>query len=128
MRARIFLAAGGGLYAYLAWWCSVSPGETSQLVGFQLVGGSGRSEFLTVYGGLEAGMAAIFLMPLLRPALQYSALLNCTLIHLGLVAFRTAGFVLFTDIQTMTMKLAAGEWVILILSGLLLWKSPKGKR
>ncbi|MEY3227809.1 MAG: hypothetical protein RLZZ536_2428 [Planctomycetota bacterium] len=128
MLARIFLAAVGGLYAYLAWWCSVSPGETSQLVGFQLVGGSGRSEFLTVYGGLEAGMAAIFLLPLLRPALQYSALLNCTLIHLGLVAFRTAGFVLFTDIQTMTMKLAAGEWLILILSGLLLWKSPKGKR
>ena len=74
------------------------------------------------------GMAAIFLMPLLRPALQSSALLNCTLIHLGLVAFRTAGFILFSDIQTMTMKLAAGEWVILILSGLLLWKAPKGKR
>jgi len=128
MLARIFLAAVGGLYAWLAWWCSVSPAETSQLVGFQLVGGSGRSEFLTVYGGLEAGMAAIFLMPLLRPALQSSALLNCTLIHLGIVTFRTAGFILFSDIQTMTMKLAAGEWVILILSGLLLWKAPKGKR
>ncbi|MFM7163728.1 MAG: hypothetical protein ACKO3T_00680 [Planctomycetaceae bacterium] len=128
MLARLFLTAVGALYAYLAWWCSVSPAETSQLVGFQLIGGSGKSEFLTVYGGLEAGLAAIFLMPLLRPALQYSALLNCTLVHLALVAFRTAGFVLFADIQTMTVKLAAGEWVILILSALLLWKAPKSKR
>jgi len=128
MLARLFLTAVGALYAYLAWWCSVSPAETSQLVGFQLIGGSGKSEFLTVYGGLEAGLAAIFLMPLLRPALQYSALLNCTLVHLALVAFRTAGFALFADIQTMTVKLAAGEWVILILSSLLLWKAPKSKR
>lgn len=128
MLARLFLTAVGALYAYLAWWCSVSPAETSQLVGFQLIGGSGKSEFLTVYGGLEAGLAAILLMPLLRPALQYSALLNCTLIHLALVAFRTAGFFLFADIQTMTVKLAAGEWGILICSALLLWKSPKGKR
>ena len=125
---RIFLTAVGVLYAYLAWWCSVSPAETSQLVGFQLVGGSGRSEFLTVYGGLEAGMAAIFLLPLLKPALQHSALLNCTLIHLGLVAFRTAGFLLFTEIQPMTIKLAAGEWAILIICLLLLWKSPKSRR
>jgi len=128
MFARLFLTAVGAIYAYLAWWCSVAPAETSQLVGFQLIGGSGKSEFLTVYGGLEAGLAAIFLMPLLRPAVQYSALLNCTLVHLALVTFRTAGFVLFADIQTMTVKLATGEWVILILSALLLWKTPKGKR
>ena len=25
--ARIFLTAVGALYAYLAWWCSVSPAE-----------------------------------------------------------------------------------------------------
>ena len=113
---RIFLAIVGGLYLYLAIWCSVRPESTSKLVGFDLHPGSGQSEFLTVYGGLEFGMALFFLLPLIRPASTRDSLLCCLLIHAGLVAFRSAGFLLYSNIQPMTWKLAAGEWAIFLLS------------
>ena len=113
---RIFLAIVGVLYLYLAIWCSVRPESTSKLVGFDLHPGSGQSEFLTVYGGLEFGMALFFLLPLIRPASTRDSLLCCLLIHAGLVAFRSAGFLLYSNIQPMTWKLAAGEWAIFLLS------------
>jgi hypothetical protein len=122
---RVFLAGVGILYAYLAAWCSLSPQETSNLVGFTLQPGSGQSEFLVVYGGLELGLALILLWPLIRPEAAKLALVNCTLIHGCLVVFRTASFGMFTGIQPMTWKLAAGEWVIFLAGALLLWATRK---
>lgn len=122
---KVFLAAIGFLYVYLAIWCSVQPVETSRLVGFQLLPGSGQSEFLTVYGGLEMGLALILLWPLFRPEAAQQALINCTLIHGCLVVFRTAGFVIFSGIEPMTWKLAGGEWVIFIVGCLLLFWSRR---
>jgi hypothetical protein len=36
-------------------------------------------------------------------------------VHASLVAFRTAGFVLFTDIPRTTYYFAAAEWVLLLI-------------
>ncbi|MFN9721479.1 MAG: hypothetical protein ACK58L_22500 [Planctomycetota bacterium] len=113
---RVFLTIVGGLYLYLAIWCSVRPDSTSRLVGFELLPGSGQSEFLTVYGGLEFGMALFFLMPFVRPETTRYSLLCCLLIHASLVAFRSVGFVLYSNIQPMTWQLAVGEWAIFLLS------------
>jgi hypothetical protein len=119
---KLFLTAVGILYAYLAIWCSVKPAETSVLVGFDLRPGSGQSEFLSVYGGLEMGMACIFLWPLFRPKQLESSLLACLLIHGCLVLFRGVGFILYSDIQRMTYQLAVGEWVIFLASAFLSWR------
>lgn len=119
---RAFLAVVGILYAYLAIWCSLKPAETSGLVGFDLRPGSGQSEFLSVYGGLEMGMAGIFLWPLWRPKQLESSLLACLLIHGCLVLFRGVGFFLYSDIQRMTYQLAVGEWVIFLAAAGLCWR------
>ena len=116
---RIFLAAVGSMYLYLAGWCSLMPEQTSGLVGFDLRPGSGQSEFLAVYGGLEFGIACVFLLPLWRPMQLESSLLACLIIHAGLVLFRSAGFVLFSGIQPMTYKLAVGEWLIFLVAATL---------
>lgn len=113
---RLFLAAVGILYAYLSGWCSLRPEQTSALVGFDLRPGSGQSEFLVVYGGLELGMACVFVWPLWRPKQLDASLLACLLIHGCLVIFRSVSFALYSDIQPMTYKLAAGEWVIFLIS------------
>ena len=113
--SKIFLALSGMLYAGLAVWCSVSPAVTSEKVGFEIKPGSGQSEFLTIYGGLEMGMALIFLLPLVHSEFLFSSMIACVLIHACLVAFRTIGFFLYSDFSSITYKLAAGEWVILIL-------------
>lgn len=111
---RFFLAAVGITYLYLAIWCSLRPDKTSQLVGFDLKPGSGQSEFLVVYGGLELGLACILLLPLIRPKQVESSLLVCLIVHACLVLFRSVGFLLYSDIQVMTYKLAVGEWIIFL--------------
>lgn len=123
MFKRPFLAVVGFTYVYLSLWCSFRPKETSQLVGFELIPGSGQSEFLTVYGGLEMGLAIYLLLPLIRKSLTDAALLNCLIIHGCLVLFRSVGFVLYADIQPLTWKLAAGEWAIFIIATLLYLQS-----
>ncbi len=119
--ARCFLCLVGVTYLGLALWCTFAPAQTAEIVGFHLVGGSGTSEFVTVYGGLEFGMALIFLAPLIYPAFLKPAMTCCLLLHGSLVLFRAIGFATLDGIQTQTYKLAAGEWAIFMLSAVLLF-------
>lgn len=123
--SRIFLVAVGITYLYLAAWCSLKPGETSQLVGFELRPGSGQSEFFVVYGGLELGLACIFLLPLIQPKQLQSSLLACLIVHACLVLFRSVSFFLYSDIQPMTYKLAVGEWIIFLGAVGLTWRKTQ---
>jgi len=125
---RMFLACAGLLYLALAVWCALKPAAAAQTVGLQLLSGSGQSEFLTVYGGLEAGLGVMLLIPLLWPDLIRSALMNSTVIHGCLLAFRVAGFFLFSGISSTTRNLAIGEGVLFVCSGLLLWTHRGGSR
>lgn len=126
MVAKIFLTLVGLIYLGLAAWCSLAPAMTSEKVGFELKPGSGQSEFLVVYGGLELGLAAIFLMPWVRQDLLLGSLISCVLIHACLVIFRTASFFLFSDLSATTVRLAIGEWVILLVAALCLFLMPGG--
>jgi hypothetical protein len=121
--ARIFLALVGVAYLALAAWCAVAPQKTSRAVGFELAPGAGQSEFLTVYGGLEFALGLVFLWPLLRPQDVGYALLVCLAVHVSLVAFRTASFVLYSGVPNSTYMLAAVEWVILLGTVACYWRA-----
>jgi hypothetical protein len=123
--ARIFLSLVGGLYVLLGLYCSLLPERASKSVGFQLNPGSGQSEFLTVYGGLEIGMGLVFLWPLFRPAETEFALRACLIIHACLVLFRSIGFVMFRNLESTTYNLAIGEWIIFLASAVLWWRLGK---
>ena len=120
MTARVFLAIAGVLYAGLGIWCTLAPKSTSRKVGFSLEGDSGMSEFITVYGGLEVGLALIFLLPLYSPEATRYSLLSCLLVHACLVIFRAGSLLLHRDFGPFTLKLAAGEWII-FLAALAIW-------
>lgn len=121
---RVILAIIGFAYLALAVWCAVLPERTSQSVGFKLTPGSGQSEYLVVYGGLQLGLGLIFLWPLLRSSDPKEALFACLLIHGCLVAFRVLSFLRYSGIQSTTYILAVVEWIILLTSLGLLWRKP----
>lgn len=123
MIARLYLMLVGLLYLGLAIWCAIDLETTSKAVGFQLVGGSGQSEFFTVYGGLEFGLALVLLWPLVQARYTHFGLVACTLIHGSLVVFRTIAFFRFEDLERMTYQLAVGEWVIFLVGLVLCWQS-----
>jgi len=112
--ARTFLAVVGGAYIFLAIWCAAQPDATARSVGFELMPGSGQSEYFVVYGGLELALGIAFIWPLRRKEDTVGALRLCCLIHSCLVVFRTVSFFQFSDIGRTTYVLAAVEWLILI--------------
>ncbi|MCC9607828.1 DUF4345 family protein [Blastopirellula sp. JC732] len=121
--ARVFLALVGCLYVGLGIWCAVAPQKTSAVVGFTLQPGSGQSEFLTVYGGLEVGLGLLFLWPLYRSGDFEFPLAACLMVHACLVLFRTIGFFSFSGMSSTTYNVAAAEWVIFLTSAVLFfWK------
>tara|TARA_R110002072_G_scaffold302999_3_gene491109 strand:- start:39743 stop:40144 length:402 start_codon:yes stop_codon:yes gene_type:complete len=112
--ARIFLAVVGAAYIALAIWCAARPDATANAVGFELISGSGQSEFFVVYGGLELALGIAFLWPLRRAEDTVGALRLCCLVHSCLVVFRTVSFFQFSGISTTTYALATVEWLILL--------------
>ena len=120
--ARVFLAVVGVAYLILAAWCVILPDTTSKSVGFTLQPGSGQSEFLTVYGGLQVAIGLAFLWPLYRPSDITLPLFLCLLIHGCLVIFRTLSFGLYGGVPATTIALAATEWTIFIGAAILSWK------
>ena len=125
MLAKIYLAVVALMYVGLALWCSLQPEVTSEKVGFHLTGGSGRSEFLTIYGGLEFGLALVLLASLVKSETVGYGLIACVLIHASLVVFRSIGFFCFKDLDPITYKLAIGEWVILLLGMAIIFTRSK---
>lgn len=119
LAARGFLLVVALLYIGLGVWCSVAPATTSAKVGLERVGPGGRSEFFTVYGGLEVGLGLVLVALAWKEESVVYGLLTCLLIHGALVAFRSISFVLYDAMQGMTLKLAIGEWVIFLISAAL---------
>jgi hypothetical protein len=121
--ARIFLAIVGAAYIVLAVWCAASPDATANAVGFELISGSGQSEYFVVYGGLELALGIAFLWPLRRVEDTVGALRLCCLVHSCLVVFRTVSFFQFSDISKTTYALAAIEWLIMLSTLFVAWKT-----
>lgn len=119
--ARAFLAVTSLLYIGLGIWCTVAPATTSQKVGFERIGEAGRSEFVTVYGGLEVGLGLVFAAFAWKPKTVGYGLLACLLIHGALVAFRTGSFLHYDAMRGMVLQLAIGEWLIFLTSLGLYW-------
>lgn len=118
---RVYLAIVGAAYVVLAFWCALEPERTARSVGFELRSGSGQSEYLVVYGGLQLALGLIFLWPLFRKQAAGYCLGVCVSIFALLVLFRTASFFLFDDFERTTYVLAAVEWLGL-LAGLAVWR------
>lgn len=124
MTAKLYLAIVSLIYLTLAIWCTVQPGVTSRKVGFELKGGSGQSEFMTVYGGLEFGIALVLVASLFRADSVRLGVFACVLIHASLVVFRTISFLCYSGIEPFTYKLAIGEWIITLVGiAVLFWRS-----
>ena len=116
---RIFLAIVGVAYLVLAAWCVFKPGQTSNSVGLTLQPGSGQSEYLVVYGGLQLGLGLFFLWPLWQSETERTVLVGCVLIHASLVLMRTISLAIYPGIQPTTYVLAVVEWAIFLGS---LWR------
>ncbi|QDU31005.1 hypothetical protein ETAA8_61580 [Anatilimnocola aggregata] len=113
---RGFLALVGVAYIILGVWCTVSPQQTANSIGYSFRNGSGMSEYITVYGGLELGMGLFFLWPLLRHEQSLAVLMACLLVHGCIVLFRVPTLLTVSGVERMTYYLFTTEFTILLIS------------
>lgn len=116
----IYLWFNAVAYAVFAIWCTLRPEQTSTFLGLRPEGAKGMSEFIAVYGGIEAGMAAFFAIAALKPALHGPAVLMAACVYVGLVAFRSivlvrSGFAIGTASYAYTFELVMAVIAIALL-------------
>jgi hypothetical protein len=110
--ARTVLGLFGLLYGVLGIWCIVAPEATARKVGFELLGGAGRSEFYVVYGGLEIALGIFFLVCGFDTALFRAGLLFALISSACLAVTRAATLLLVPGVPRSTWPFFAAEVVM----------------
>ena len=114
---RAVLVLFGLLYLVLGIWCIAAPESTARKVGFELVGGAGRSEFIVVYGGLEVALGAFFLLCGLDASLRRAGVLLAAISSFSLAIARVATLLLVPDVPGSTYPFFAAEVVMSLVAG-----------
>ena len=119
MLATIYLGFQALLYLALAVWCTLAPDGTSKALGFDLTNGSARSEYITVYGGLELGMAIFFLLTAVNPEWRRMGVLFALCTYACLAVFRLGTLIFVPDVGTFPKLMVGVELTMAILAALL---------
>ncbi|MEP6900024.1 MAG: DUF4345 domain-containing protein, partial [Rhodanobacter sp.] len=115
----LYLWANALLYAIFAALCSLRLSVTSRSMGFLSLDRGGQSEYLTVYGGLQLGLALVFAWMAWRPELQRTGLAVALLVYAPIVAFRLIGWLRLWPVQRVTLATGMLEAALLLIALLL---------
>ncbi len=121
--ASAYLYVNAALYLLFAVWCTVSMTSTARNLGYEALNASGRSEYLVIYGGLQAGLAIVFWLLAENPSLHRFGLMLSLAIYVPIVLFRWITVIVFKA-QGMTLAIAGLESALL-LAALFLFFSQK---
>ena len=122
---KVYLVVNAVLYFALAGWCTVSPGKTALAQGFTHMTGSGRAEYLAVYGGLQVGLGLFFALCAYSPRWHEAGLMFGLCVYVPLVLWRAAALLQHWPVGTTTLAVAGLEAFMLVWAGWL-WFSQRG--
>lgn len=120
----LYLAFNAVLYAALGLWCALAPRTTSTFLGLSPVNPGGESEYLAVYGGLQAGLAVFYGVAALLPEHRRSALLLSAAVYGGIVLLRTVAGLRLGFSELGNARFAYGLEIVLLISALILIRRP----
>lgn len=121
---RLYFGLNAALYFIVAAACMLNPVRLQRAVGYFTVDNTGSSEFLAIYAGLEAGLALFFVLAMLKPALERGAIWFALCLYGGLVAFRLPSLFMYHPVRTVTLVLAAGEFLLFLGALVLVRQRP----
>lgn len=124
---QIYLYVNAALYAIFALWCTIMPTITANYLGLAFhpdKPGSGKSEYITVYGGMEMAFALFFLIAAIKPELRAAGMLFAVLFYGCLVAWRVPTLLFVPGVKATTYGFAGGELVLGAI-GVWLWLSQR---
>ena len=116
----IYLAFNALLYTAFSLWCAIAPRQTSEFLGLTPANPAGESEFLAVYGGLQAGLAAFYALAIFVPEHRKSAMLLSLALYGGLVLLRTIAGLRVGFAELGNARFAYGLEIVLLVVALVL--------
>lgn len=96
--AVVYLALNAVVYLGLGLWCTLDPGGTSRAIGFTFAKAAARSEYVTVYGGLEVGMGLFFALAAWHEPVRHAGLWFALLTYGCLALFRIGTLLAYDDL------------------------------
>ena len=117
-----FLALNALVYLGLGLWCTLDPDGTSRAIGFAFAKSSARSEYVTVYGGLEVGLGLFFAVAAWYEPLRAAGLLFALLTYGCLALFRIGTIVAYGDVGRFPWIMLAIELPMAAIAAFLFWR------
>lgn len=114
MITSAYLWLNAVMYLALGAWCAVKPASTAKALGFVQMDNAGRTEFLTIYGGLQMGLGAFFAVCAGFAAYRLSGIVFAVLLYSGIVMFRLGAMWRIAPIAPNTRLLATFEVLLLL--------------
>ncbi len=115
-----YLWTNAALYALFAVWCTFARERTARSLGYLTRSNAGNSEYLTVYGGLQWGLAVMFATLAAHRAPEALALFIAVGLYVPIVAYRWVTVVRFAPVGGMVKAVALLETALLV-AALALW-------
>lgn len=115
----IYLYLNAAIYLLFSIWCSVASSSTAHSLGFVQLTRSGAAEYLTVYGGLQLGLAIIFGWTAWSGELRFGLIVALAL-YTPIVLWRIVGVSMNWPVANSTLYVAALELAMLV-AAMLLW-------
>ena len=107
-----YLYLNAALYLVFGVWMTLSPWKTAASVGYQELSAGGRSEYLTIYGGLQIGLAAFFALAATVTEFHNAGILFALCLYVPLVFYRAITLVKYWPVRSKTVALAALEFLL----------------
>lgn len=103
----------GGVYLLSGLWCAINPQLAAGFLGFNLLP-HGLTEFFSVYGGLQVGLALAMIFASFKREYLAGAIFFAWMTSLGLLAFRILAILIYGG-NTGVYAMAALELAIVAL-------------
>ena len=116
-----YLYLNAVVYLLLAGWCTFAPARTATAVGYATLTRSGQTEYLTIYGGLQLGLAFLFAWLAWSQQMRTGLVLALAL-YLPIVLYRSISLLRWWPVESTTMMLAVTEWLMLAAAFGLWWQ------
>jgi uncharacterized membrane protein len=97
-------------------WCTLKASNTATSLGYVALNNSGRSEYLVIYGGLQAGLAVMFFLVARDAAFHKLGMLISVGVYAPIVLYRLLTIWKHSPVSTMTLAVGALEIVLLIVA------------
>jgi hypothetical protein len=117
---KIYFLINAVLYLGLALWCTVKHASTASGSGYVGLNNSGHSEYLTIYGGLQLGLAAIFGFLAFNPDYYRAGLAASLMLYAPIAVYRGVTLLVYKPVGVVTLGTAVLEGVLLV-AAIILW-------